>query len=102
MKERTLRVSEHAPRDAVAPVRTFRSRSKRLEAGRALRDRVPRKSLAGWTRPARRRDPVELLERSNAGRHPDLVPIRIGRMLQSPFTFLRGSAAVMARDLARR
>src|SRR6266705_3276165 len=47
-----------------------------------------------------RRDPVELVLESNEGRMPDLVPIRHGRMLQSPFAFYRGTAALMAADLA--
>ena len=47
-----------------------------------------------------RRDPVELVLESNEGRMPDLVPIRRGRMLQSPFAFYRGTAALMAADLA--
>jgi uncharacterized protein (DUF2252 family) len=48
----------------------------------------------------KRRDPIEVLVASNEGRMPELVPIRFGRMLQSPFTFYRGSAAIMAADLA--
>lgn len=79
---------------------TFKARKERLDAGRTLRDQVPREVHAGWKRPARSRDPVDLLERSNVGRVPELVPIRAGRMLQSPFTFLRGSAALMAHDLS--
>lgn len=79
----------------------FRSREERLLAGRALRDRFPRENHAGWKLPAKdRRDPVEVLESSNKGRLPELVPIRFGRMLRSPFTFLRGSAGLMACDLA--
>ena len=61
---------------------------------------MPLESHAGWKPPAHRRDPVELLEEQNKARIPSLVPIRFGRMLQSPFAFLRGSAAVMAADLA--
>jgi len=71
-----------------------------LERGRALRDVVPRRSHGGWTPAPDRPDPVATLMASNEGRLPELVPIRIGRMLVSPFTFLRGSAAVMAGDLA--
>jgi len=71
-----------------------------LERGRALRDAVPRRSHGGWTPAPDRPDPVATLVASNDGRLPHLVPIRIGRMLASPFTFLRGSAAVMAGDLA--
>ena len=76
-----------------------RNRDERLAAGRALRDRVPRAAHAEWKLAGR--DPIGILEKSNEGRVPHLVPIRFARMLQSPFTFLRGSAAVMAHDLAR-
>lgn len=78
----------------------LRSRAERLAAGQALRDKVPRSSHADWTPSAQRRDPIEILEESNQDRLPELVPIRYGRMLRSPFTFLRGSAALMAHDLA--
>jgi uncharacterized protein (DUF2252 family) len=77
-----------------------RSRVERLAAGQALRDSVPRSSHADWTPSAQRRDPIEILEESNQDRLQELVPIRYGRMLRSPFTFLRGSAALMAHDLA--
>lgn len=84
------------PKDA--PV--FSSRAERIEAGKALRDTVPRARHAGWTPPANRPDPIAILEASNQDRLPELVPIRHGRMLRSSFTFLRGAAAVMACDLA--
>jgi uncharacterized protein (DUF2252 family) len=61
---------------------------------------VPRESHADWVPGIGRRDPVDVLEESNRERLPDLVPIRYGRMLRSPFTFLRGSAGLMASDLA--
>lgn len=83
-----------------ASVPLFRSRDERIAAGKALRDSVPRQSHAGWKPPAGRRDPIEILEESNQGRLAELVPIRYGRMLPSPFTFLRGSAGLMASDLA--
>ena len=72
----------------------------RRAEGKALRDAVPRLSHAGWKTPKDRRDPVELLSESNAGRLPELIPIRFGRMAASPFAFYRGSAALMAADLA--
>jgi uncharacterized protein (DUF2252 family) len=81
-------------------VLAFRSRAERIAAGKALRETVPRESHAGWTPPANRRDPVDMLEESNRDRVPELVPIRYGRMLRSPFTFLRGSAGLMAYDLS--
>ncbi|WP_445147063.1 DUF2252 domain-containing protein [Dyella sp. Tek66A03] len=72
----------------------------RIALGRELRNTVPRMSQAGWTPPKDRRDPVELLSDSNEGRILSLIPIRFGRMSESPFAFYRGSAALMAADLA--
>src|SRR5215471_15389154 len=73
----------------------------RLEAGKALRNQTSRTAHGQWQPAADRRDPVEILEESNQGRLPELAPIRFGRMLRSPFTFLRGSAGLMAYDLAK-
>ena len=73
---------------------------KRLEIGKTLRESVPRESHGEWNAPSNRRDPIEILIESNAGRMQDLIPIRHGRMALSPFTFLRGSASVMASDLS--
>jgi uncharacterized protein (DUF2252 family) len=78
----------------------FRSRDDRVASGKALRGSLPREAHASWTPPAERRDPIDILEESNAGRLSELIPIRYGRMIRSPFTFLRGSAALMASDLA--
>jgi uncharacterized protein (DUF2252 family) len=71
-----------------------------LERGRSRRREVPRRSHGAWAPLPDRPDPIATLVASNEGRIPELVPIRIGRMLASPFAFLRGSAAVMAADLA--
>ena len=71
-----------------------------LERGRSRRADVPRRLHGDWEPAHDRPDIVTTLDASNEGRLPDLVPIRIGRMLASPFAFLRGSAAVMANDLA--
>lgn len=76
------------------------SRAQRLEAGKALRATVTREAHGQWKRPAKRRSPVDILEESNQGRVPELVPVRFGRMVKSPFAFLRGSAGLMASDLA--
>ena len=76
------------------------SREQRLVAGKALRDRLPRKNHAAWKRPDKHRNVVDILQESNRDRLPELLPIRFGRMLRSPFTFLRGSAGLMAHDLA--
>ncbi len=82
------------------PVPIFHSRGERIAAGRSLRESVPRSKHAAWKPSAKRRDPIDILEESNQDRLPELVPIRYGRMLASPFTFLRGSAGLMAHDLA--
>jgi uncharacterized protein (DUF2252 family) len=87
-------------RSATVPLPEFLSREMRLAAGRALRETVPRERHAAWKPSAKRRDPVDVLQESNRNRLPELVPIRYGRMLRSPFTFLRGSAGLMAYDLA--
>lgn len=72
----------------------------RAATGKRARADTPRSSHGAWEPPADRPDPVEILERQAKSRVPELVPIRYGRMLVSPFTFYRGSAAVMASDLA--
>jgi len=72
----------------------------RLRAGKALRRRVPRASLAEFARPSRRKHPVAILEEQARTRIPELVPVRHARMLASPFAFLRGGAAIMAQDLS--
>ncbi len=74
--------------------------AERESAGRAARAAVPRSAHAEWVPAAERRDPVDLLERQAATRVGRLVPLRYERMLESPFAFYRGSAAVMAADLA--
>ena len=78
----------------------FRSRAERIEAGKEIRNVLPRSAQASWKTPAHRRDAIEVLEESNQLRIAELIPVRYGRMLRSPFTFLRGSAALMACDLA--
>jgi uncharacterized protein (DUF2252 family) len=78
----------------------LKSVEERREAGRARRAAVPRSAHAGWQPSADRPDPVALLEARHLTRVPELVPIRVGRMLVSPFTFLRGAAEVMTHDLA--
>ena len=72
----------------------------RLAAGRKLREKVPRSSHAEWSGLRNRPDPIEALKASDRGRLPALLPIRYARMRRSPFTFLRGAAALMAADLA--
>ena len=71
------------------------------QVGRELRSRCPRSSHGEWRPPDDRPDPVALLEESSRTRVPELVPVRYGRMLESPFTFFRGAPLVMASDLSR-
>jgi uncharacterized protein (DUF2252 family) len=95
------------PKDAAPPLKHDESNpvvehpsvEDRQARGRAARSSSPRGGHAGVPKPDR--DPVALLDAQNASRVPELVPIRFGRMLVSPFTFYRGAAAVMAFDLGR-
>ncbi|HJY74260.1 MAG TPA: DUF2252 family protein, partial [Streptosporangiaceae bacterium] len=72
----------------------------RVARGRAARGQAPRSSHGPWQPAPDRPDPISLLEEQAATRVPELVPIRYGRMLASPFTFYRGGALIMAADLA--
>ena len=74
--------------------------SELYEQGKSLREKYPRQSHGTWKAPDDRADPLLLLKESSKGRIPELIPIRYGRMLQSPFTFYRGAALNMAADLA--
>ena len=71
----------------------------RRALGKRLRKQVPRSSHGEWVPAAERPDPISLLQRQDTGRLQHLLPIKYGRMLASPFAFLRGSAVVMASDL---
>jgi uncharacterized protein (DUF2252 family) len=72
----------------------------RADRGKAARAEVPRESHAVFDPPADRPDPIDLLEEQSAGRVPELIPVRYGRMMVSPFTYYRGAALPMASDLA--
>ena len=76
------------------------SRPERYAIGRALRQTVPRKRLGGWQPADDRPDPIELIIASHRGRVDDLIPVRVARMVASPYSFLRGTAVVMAHDVA--
>jgi hypothetical protein len=76
-------------------------RTERYAIGRGLRQHVPRSALAAWDVNDRGADPVQQVIAANEGRVERLVPVRIGRMVASPFAFLRGAAAVMAADFSR-
>ena len=106
---------QSAPRGDSACPRSLRRRTTRRKrntstggtaeasraTGRALRDAVPFDAHAAWQPAPDRPDPVERVLASNAGREERLVPLRMARMAASPFAFLRGSATVMAWDLAQ-
>ncbi len=77
-----------------------RSPDEMMAAGKLLRDTVPRSSHGVWKKPANRADPIAQLQASDPERLPELLPVRYGRMLVSPFTFYRGAAGVMAADLS--
>ncbi len=77
------------------------SSKERRARGKALREKKPIESHARWKPHANRPDPLEIVAANNVGRQEHLVPLRMGRMAASPFAFLRGSAAVMAWDLAQ-
>jgi uncharacterized protein (DUF2252 family) len=76
------------------------SRDELYAQGKAMRDKCPRSSHAAWSAPPDRPDPVRLIEESDQGRLPELIPLRHERMLSSPFAFYRGTALNMAVDLA--
>lgn len=77
-----------------------RPRAAQREFGKLARHQVPRQSHAAWHPAANRLDPVALLQAQDANRIKELLPIKYGRMVASPFAFMRGSAVVMAADLA--
>jgi len=95
------RRSAHSPtRKAARPAAARPTRAERQAAGKALHGKSPRTSHAEWAPAARRADPVAQVIASSKGRIPELIPIRYGRMMASPFTFFRGTANIMAADLA--
>ncbi|MFJ1702570.1 DUF2252 domain-containing protein [Kitasatospora sp. NPDC088346] len=78
----------------------YRTPQERADRGKEARRHVPRSSHAEYAPTKKRPDPVDLLEAQSAARVPELVPVRYGRMIESPFRFYRGAAAIMASDLA--
>ncbi len=84
----------------VQQVQIEHARKERIAVGKAIRSKVPRAAHALWSPMPDRIDPIDLLEQSSLNRLQSLIPIRYGRMLSSPFAFLRGSAIIMSHDLA--
>src|SRR5271165_5145719 len=76
------------------------SRADQMAMGKALREKCPRAAHAEWKPRHNRPDPVRLVLKADEGRLPELLPLRHGRMVASPFTFYRGSALAMADDLS--
>jgi len=87
MSEQTIDIKQLSPKE-------------RADQGKSLRKQAPRSSHGDWAPAAGRPDPLDLLQAQDEGRLQYLLPIKYGRMLASPFAFLRGSATVMASDLA--
>src|SRR4051794_17799891 len=77
------------------------SPDERAARGKAARGQASRSSHAAWRLPDDRRSPIAVLEEQARTRVPELVPIRYGRMVESPFAYFRGAAAAMADDLSR-
>lgn len=105
MEASTMEIAE--PQTGAGDHRTASTRrsphqgpAERAARGKRARKEAPRSSHRDWEPAEDRPDPIEILERQATTRVPELVPIRYGRMLVSPLTFYRGSAAVMASDLA--
>src|ERR1700746_1502234 len=96
-----MAVRAATPRGPTPRIRRIKhpSLDERLNQGRTARDGTPPSSHDGWQPAADRPDPVGLLEQQDRTREPDLVPVRHGRMMVSPFTFYRGAAKIMAGDL---
>src|SRR5271169_1190884 len=97
MKKPSVRLAADQPQRGASPPMPP---AERRDVGKKLRDTVPRNAHATWRAHAGRTDPLAILRAADVTRQPDLVPLRYGRMLQTPFTFFRGSAGVMVGDLA--
>jgi uncharacterized protein (DUF2252 family) len=103
IRQEAIMTDEDFPKltKAAVPIQTHVLRlEERMAKGKALREVASRKAQAEWKPPADRPDAVDMLIESSQGREEDLIPIRYGRMMVSPFTFYRGAAAIMAYDLA--
>jgi hypothetical protein len=84
------------PSVRIEPLRGELPLSERYAAGKALRTELPLKAHGDWSRGPAHPGPVELVMRGNEGRQPQLVPLRLARMIASPFAFYRGADSVMA------
>src|SRR5271157_5711550 len=100
MKKVKKSSKKQTPLETSPSLQSHRTPEELYAMGKGLRDKCPRHDHAVWQAPDNRPDPLALIEESDKGRIPQLVPVRHGRMLQSPFTFYRGAALNMAADLA--
>ncbi len=91
---------KQAPIESSPAFRSHPTHEELRALGKSLREKCPRDGHAVWKTPNDRPDPIALMEEANKGRMPQLIPVRHGRMLKSPFTFYRGAALNMAMDLA--
>jgi uncharacterized protein (DUF2252 family) len=91
---------KQSPIETSISLQSHPTREELLAMGKSLRDKCPRQHHAIWQAPETRPDPLVLIEESDKGRIPQLVPVRHARMMQSPFAFCRGAALNMAADLA--
>ena len=96
----SARAVQQVSEDKVMAFPSRPSRAERVAKGEELRAKIPRSSHAAWKPANGRPDPLRLIKESDKGRVPELIPIRHGRMMKSPFTFYRGAALNMAADLA--
>jgi uncharacterized protein (DUF2252 family) len=87
-------------KNPVPAARSAGTFKERYAAGKAMRDNCPRNAHSKWNPPASRPDPIQTVLEAEKGRMPELLALRHGRMVRSPFTFYRGSALAMATDLA--
>jgi uncharacterized protein (DUF2252 family) len=103
MEQASLKLLEGASRSESREVPVtpdLHPRAERYAFGKTLRKKIPRELHATWNPPSTRPDPVRLVQESDKGRIPELIPLRHGRMALSAFTFYRGAALNMADDLA--
>lgn len=100
MGKKSSRKDEQQPIETSPSLKPHPTLEELYALGKSLRGQCPREAHAVWQAPANRPGPVALMEESNQGRMPQLLPIRHGRMMKSPFTFYRGAALNMAADLA--
>ncbi|HQR07170.1 MAG TPA: DUF2252 domain-containing protein [Gemmatales bacterium] len=91
---------EGFPTETSPSLKTHPTRDELYAMGKNLRDKCPRQSHGVWKAPDNREDPLFMMMESNKGRMLQLLPVRHGRMMKSPFTFFRGAALNMAADLA--